>query len=205
MEIELFLTFSFPLMQTYLEKIADQFEVDWQPTIKLSADQMIEPMAAPVGFSVQAAQGTGLGPDAHQVMTGTENSDENATPPAAPAGFGGPSGPVVSATAYTPQPKGSNNLPSTTPTTNVPGLGEESATAGNNNAAYDEVDIFVPHVPTVPPSSSTANAKGKMGNNDDSNDKDDNQKPPSTGGSAAGGSGGSSYEDLAARFEQLGK
>ena len=158
---------------------------------------MIEPMAAPVGFSVQAAQGTGLGPDAHQVVTGTDNADENAIPPAAPAGFGGPSGPVVSATAYTPQPKGD---------TNIPDSGEENATANNANSAYDEVDIFVPHVATVPPSGSPANAKGgKNDNDDDNDDKDDDQKPPATGGSTAGGSGGSSYEDLAARFEQLDK
>ena len=64
-----------PFPQTYLEKIAEQYEVDWQPTIKLSTEQMIEPMAAPVGFSVQAAQGTGLGPGA-QAMTGIPNADE---------------------------------------------------------------------------------------------------------------------------------
>lgn len=214
------LTFPFFLIlhQTYLEKIADQFEVDWQPTIKLTTDQMIEPMAAPVGYSVHAAQGTGLGPDAHEAMTGTRNVDEeinfqkgNAIPPAAPSGFGGPSGPVVSATAYTPQSKGgSDNLPSTTPTAYVPGPGEGGTTVGSpltqattnvDNNAYDEVDIFVPHVPTAPPSGSPANGNKK----DD--DDDDNQKPPANdGGSTATGSGGAStYEDLAARFEQLNK
>lgn len=48
------------LVQTYLEKIADQFGVDWQPANKLQADQLAEPMAAPVGYSVQVAPGTGL-------------------------------------------------------------------------------------------------------------------------------------------------
>ena len=48
------------LVQTYLEKIADQFGVDWQPANRLQADQLAEPMAAPVGYSVQVAPGTGL-------------------------------------------------------------------------------------------------------------------------------------------------
>lgn len=179
---------------------------------------MIEPMAAPVGYSVQAAQGTGLGPDAHEALTGTQNADEeinfqkgNAIPPAAPAGFGGPSGPVVNATAYTPQSNGiSKNVPSATPTAYVPGEGGNTvgspltqATTGNDNNAYDEVDIFVPHVPTAPPGGSPSNLNKKNNNDDD----DDEQKPPANdGGSTATGSGGtSSYEDLAARFEQLNK
>ena len=48
------------LVQTYLEKIADEFDVDWKPANKLTAEQMSEPMAAPVGYSVQVAPGTGL-------------------------------------------------------------------------------------------------------------------------------------------------
>lgn len=48
------------LVQTYLEKIADQFQVDWSPANKLEADQLAEPMAAPVGYSVQVAPGSGL-------------------------------------------------------------------------------------------------------------------------------------------------
>ena len=50
------------LVQTYLEKIADQFGVDWKPAMKLKPDQMAEPMAAPVGYSVQVAPGSGLVP-----------------------------------------------------------------------------------------------------------------------------------------------
>lgn len=45
------------LVQTYLEKICSLHEVDWTPTIRLSAEQAIEPMAAPVGFSVLPGQG----------------------------------------------------------------------------------------------------------------------------------------------------
>ena len=50
------------LVQTYLEKIADQFSVQWKPTNRLKADQLGEPMAAPVGYSVQNAPGSRLVP-----------------------------------------------------------------------------------------------------------------------------------------------
>ena len=177
---------------------------------------MIEPMAAPVGFSVQAAQGTGLGPDAHQAMTGTERASGDSIPPAAPAGFEGPAGPVVSATAYTPQSQAATesisakNVPSITSTPNTATESKEAGatSSGDTSGAYDEVDIFVPQVPTAPPSGSPANAKGsKEDDDDDKGENDDtDQKPPAPGSSTAGGSGGgSSYEDLAARFEQLGK
>jgi len=48
------------LVQTYLEQIADQFQVDWKPANRLKADEMAEPMAAPVGYSVKIAPGSGL-------------------------------------------------------------------------------------------------------------------------------------------------
>ena len=43
------------LVQTYLERICEQFEVDWSPKVKLSTNEMIEPMPAPVGYSVQVS------------------------------------------------------------------------------------------------------------------------------------------------------
>jgi len=48
------------LVQTYLEKIADQHGVDWKPQNPIKAENMAEPMAAPVGYSVQVAPGSGL-------------------------------------------------------------------------------------------------------------------------------------------------
>jgi len=48
------------LVQTYLEKIADQFKVDWKAAQRLSAEQLAQPMVAPVGSSVPFAPGTGL-------------------------------------------------------------------------------------------------------------------------------------------------
>ena len=198
--------------QTYLEKIAEQFEVDWQPTIKLTTDQMVEPMAAPVGYSVQPGQGTGLGTSAQaQWTTGTQNTDEEINyrkddiPPPAPTGHTSP--PTVNATPYNLTNGKSDNLP--TAKTFVPGSAvSPSSTITNtqingqggktdyNNNAYEEVDIYVPQ---IPPSAPPAEDKN---NGDD----EDDQKPPASGDDATSPSGGtSSYADLAARFEQLNK
>lgn len=67
------------LVQTYLEQIADKFEVNWSTNYKLSADQMGEPMAPPTGYSVPIGNGTGLGPKfrAHSGMTVTGDGDNN--------------------------------------------------------------------------------------------------------------------------------
>jgi hypothetical protein len=208
-----------------LEKIAEQFEVDWQPTIKLTANQMIEPMAAPVGFSVQAAQGTGLGPGA-LAQTGVANADEEIgfqkqqnswIPPPAPghgssSSSGGGSGPVVSATPYTPSKGSSNdNLPTTAPSggfSTTSSITQPTQLNGGSskpdNSAYEEVDIFVPQIPTAPPGGLSP-ANGNKTNNDDDDD-DANQKPGgSTAGATSPSGGTSTYEDLAARFEALGK
>jgi len=50
------------LVHTYLEKIADQFDVDWKPEKPLTADEMSASMAAPTGTSVPVARGSGLAP-----------------------------------------------------------------------------------------------------------------------------------------------
>lgn len=48
------------LVQTYLEKIADQFHVEWSPVNRISTEALSAPMAAPVGYSVAVAPGSGL-------------------------------------------------------------------------------------------------------------------------------------------------
>lgn len=193
-------------------------------------------MAAPVGYSVQSAQGTGLGPEAQLAQTGVQNADEEIglqkqqnswIPPPAPGhgssrpggggGDGGGSGPVVSATPYTPSRGSSNdNLPTTTPysagasttssITQPTQLNGGSSKPSGGDSAYEEVDIFVPQIPTAPP----GGVSPMNGNNKTDDDDDDNQKPPANDGSSAGGatspSGGTStYEDLAARFQALSK
>jgi len=50
------------LVHTYLEKIADQFNVNWKPEKTLTAAEMSESMAAPTGTSVPVAPGSGLAP-----------------------------------------------------------------------------------------------------------------------------------------------
>lgn len=72
------------LVQIYLERICEQHHVDWSPKMKLTAAQLSEPMAAPVGFSVGMAQGTGLGivvDDCNSKDYGSEQSPPIVTVP----------------------------------------------------------------------------------------------------------------------------
>jgi len=50
------------LVQTYMDKIAKLHQVSYEPTIQLTLEEAFEPIAAPVGYSVPVAQGTGIGP-----------------------------------------------------------------------------------------------------------------------------------------------
>jgi vacuolar protein sorting-associated protein IST1 len=153
------------LVQTYLERICERFEVDWTPKVPLTAEQLAEPMAAPVGYSVQVARATGLG----DVTTGQSHTDDEvgyAMPPPPPKddGSGGSGGtPVVTAKPYVPPPPYLPPPPMET------------------RDDFQEVDIFVPAIPTAP-----------VGG-------------PKTGGDDGSGDGGASYADLAARFDQLNK
>ena len=64
------------LVQIYLEKIAEQFGIDWEPTIKLDAGDMLRPTAAPTGYSIVVAPGSGLAPAAGEVtIMGSHDSD----------------------------------------------------------------------------------------------------------------------------------
>jgi vacuolar protein sorting-associated protein IST1 len=155
------------LVQTYLERICEKFEVDWTPKVPLTAENMAQPMAAPVGYSVQVAGGTGLG---EVVTTGQANIDDKVGymgPPPPPkdddfggSSFGGSGGgtPVATATRYVPMP--------------APFEAKDD---------FQEVDIFVPAIPTAP-----------VGR-------------PKNGGDDESGKEGASYNDLAARFDELNK
>ncbi len=166
------------LVQTYLQRSCEKYEVDWSPTGLLTAEQMGEPMAPPVGFSVPIARGTGLGPII--ATTGTAVVDEEITydgnesmgPPKAPSSM--------------------NN--------------------GFANDDFAEPDIFIPAVPgqsqskqrtlpksiipSAPPSHPSAPSEKTDSKND--NDNNDNSDAPTSNGAP-----GSSYQDLAARFENL--
>ena len=67
------------LVQTYLEQICEKYEVDWTPTIRLTAETMGESMAPPTGFSVPIAQGTGLGTAVVATTGQTTVGDEEIT------------------------------------------------------------------------------------------------------------------------------
>ena len=214
------------LVQTYLERICEQFQVDWKPSVPLSAQQMAEPMAAPVGYSVAVAQGTGLGPVEVPVVGQTTAAEEEDA--LKRQQNGGIPPPVVTATAVTPMvpppPNGSSgasNMSSLTGVggkraSNAPPPAAAAAAAGSSNANdFAEPDIYIPGPPTAPPGSGGGakwDSKSKN-DNDNNDDDDDNDNNNNNGGAAAasGGAGGadnsnnltSSYADLAARFENL--
>lgn len=203
------------LVQTYLERICERFEVDWAPTIRLSAEQMIEPMAPPVGYSVAVAQGTGLGViNMEEATTGQPNTDQEINYAKQNGGIP-PALPVATATATVYVPPNIQQQQAGTKT---------SAPSGSiPSANFEEVDIFVPGggTPAAPVagSGSLPATKGKSeGKNDNNEDEqsgsdagdvsDDEPSSGATGASAtAGGEGSSSttYADLAARFDSLNK
>jgi vacuolar protein sorting-associated protein IST1 len=203
------------LVQTYLEKICEQFEVDWTPRVKLSTDQMIEPMAAPVGYSVQVAQGTGLGtsvmavPLSSAVVTG--NSDrplQDCDIPLAPSGMsrGGRGGPGYNGDGGGAIPAGGSvPTPIVTAQAYVPQVEKK-------DDDFDEVDIFVPGAggdngggvtgfgPSAPPSSTLTSPSSTA-----SSAADRGGGGSTVAVSSGGQSANPSYEDLAARFNQLKK
>lgn len=181
------------LVQTYLERICTQFEVDWAPTIKLSVDQMIEPMAPPVGYSVVAAQGTGLGPVnpyTQEATTGQLNADDEINYEKQNGGIP-PTLPEATATPYVPHQASNGSGPSS----KVP--------SGDFGGDFEEVDIYIPAAPTAP----GANAPSPQVKNDQDNEKDDGNDDKPGGVAPGGGKGSSSatYDDLAARFDSLKK
>ena len=48
------------MVQTYLEKICDEHQVDWKPKVPLKAEDISNPMSAPSGYSVQVGGGSGI-------------------------------------------------------------------------------------------------------------------------------------------------
>jgi hypothetical protein len=187
------------LVQTYLETICEKYEVTWSPTVRVRAENMGEPMAPPTGFSVPIAQGTGLGPVI--AITGETIGDEEIT-------LDGTNG---------------MNLPmapgQTTPAPEV------------SNSDFAEPDIFIPAAPgsvststsktasiTTPPSAPGSVSTNKTARStippsappevpspykENGNDDDDDDDKDDTPDSQPSGGQQSSYDDLAARFDNL--
>ena len=193
------------LVQTYLEKIADEHEVDWKPERPLKADEIAEPMSAPSGYSVPVGGGSGLNPSTYvQDSTGGASA-----PPASPSTgnipeaprAGGSVAPTVStmistkqSSAYVPV------LP--TPTANA------NAMPSKMDDVEEEVDIFVPGNPKGVPGSDE-----NIGNNNNNDDGDGGESESASRGrtqsagenpqSSSNSGIDDSYDDLAARFAQL--
>lgn len=137
------------LVQTYLEKIADQFEVDWKPKVKLKPTQLSQPMSAPVGFSVPVAGGTGFTP-----ATDVYSIDANVTPD----GHETPSAPPAS-------------LPASLPVAHAEVMSGSINSGIGSNSQFDEPDIYVPPVPGLgAPTSVDQNGKATGDDNGISND-----------------------------------
>jgi hypothetical protein len=137
------------LVQTYLERICEQFQVDWKPAIRLTPAQMIEPMAAPVGYSVAVAQGSGLGPVASPYNPTTLDIEEEER--ALKLNGGIPPSFVVTATPVSP-PDGSNDFGE--PDIYIPGA-PTSGLPGNGSAGYRDNDD------DGPPTSSSGNGSSQ--------------------------------------------
>lgn len=171
------------LVHTYLESICEQYEVDWKPTITLTAEQMIEPTAAPVGYSVQVAQGTGLGP----VVTGQQDIDEGIDWKNRIAQDSVPNSPTSVAS------------PSTNPPPSNPSIQQSQMGNGYQDNDFDEPDIIVPPRPSAPPSDGLQSESAR-------NKRDDNNHGGGTDSQDSSASiNDPSYESLTARFASLGK
>jgi hypothetical protein len=180
------------LVQRYLERICEQFDVEWTPSMKLTADQMIQPMAAPVGYSVPVAQGTGLGPkvigDSNNTITVVAtpaNPDSEMLHPALPTAPRFSTASTTTNIQRPPQP-----LPPPPPAS--------TSSKSDTNDYFDEPDIFVPG--GNPP---TATNGGNPAYGRDHQDDDDADPGNPTGKNS--GDLSDSYANLAARFEQLNK
>jgi Regulator of Vps4 activity in the MVB pathway len=187
------------LVQTYLETICERFEVEWSPTLRLSAKDMVEPMKPPDGYSVQIAQGTGLGQQvgiqAHTGMTVNGDDDSaygggDALPPRAPGVFKPSTGGSIGGQSAKDEPEIFVPDDFARPDVFVPkapGQSQTSSVTGTQGPPP-------PTKPSAPPPGSVATGNK---NDVDDDDEDDNDNNASTGGQSK------SYRDLAARFENL--
>jgi hypothetical protein len=203
-------------VQTYLQKICEEFDVKWEPMVKLTAEQSIRPTEAPSGYSVQPGTGSGLGGlpniDLHNstskntipVVTGVPDTDQEILYQKQQSLNG--TSPYVNATIVNDPPKAPSGFPGSGNATKFDGTRNNSHVAeatlytpssdspivpsmASYNDDLEEVDIYVPG------GSAKQNSPAKKGI-----------------GSSAGavnssnGSGSSStYEDLLSRFDSLKK
>jgi hypothetical protein len=184
------------LVQTYLHRSCEKYEVDWSPSVPLNVEQMGEPMAPPVGFSVPIARGTGLGPIV-ALSGATTVGDEEITydggtaqlePPKAPTSFsngGSAKDDFAEPDIFIPV---------------APGQSQTSKKTEPSKSATPSAPPSAPSAPSSAPSAPSASSEisDSKGDVDDDDDKDDSNPPSSSDGGT-----GTSYRDLAARFDNL--
>ena len=176
------------LVQTYLEKIADQFQVDWKPVNKIAAENLAAPMAAPVGYSVQVAPGSGLAPpvQAHPVSGSTVGGGQSDDV----SEMGNTSSSILSGMGKA-QPGANKKFDDeddddqNTGGDNIPVAEVMAATTVASSVGGEEADIYIPPAPQ--------NAKS-----------DDIYIPPAPGAKTTGlDNDDDKFEDLQARFNNL--
>ena len=192
------------LVQTYLEKIADEHEVDWKPERPLKADEIAAPMSAPSGYSVPVGGGSGLNPSTY-VQDGGASA-----PPASPSMGNIPEAPRNGGSAASAVSPTSSTKQSST---YVPVLPTPAVHAPSKmDDVEEEVDIFVPGNPKTVPGSDDPEIN--IGGNDNNGEGGENESAhrgrtqsagenPQSSSNAGGSSIDDSYDDLAARFAQL--
>ena len=185
------------LVQTYLEQICEKYEVDWSPNYRLSAEQMGEPMAPPSGFSVPIGSGTGLGPIiAHTGMTVNGDMDEltydggqSMPPPQAPSGGGSSNS------------SGNNNRNNN----NGGNVNEQDFNlpmAPGTSKEFTPAPLAPPQAPVTKPTTDKTDINNDDDDDDDNNNNNNNSSNDQPS-SSSGGKDSASYNDLAARFENL--
>lgn len=176
------------LVQTYLERSCEKYEVAWSPTVPLTAEQMGEPMAPPIGFSVPIARGTGLGPVI--ATTGTSVVGEDITYASASL-LDPPKAPSAASTNGMSAKDDFDEPDIFIPV--APGQSQASSkTQQSSKSTTPSIPPPAPTAPSAPPAAPLAP--------DSKDDNDDDKNDP---GGLAGGGTGSSYRDLAARFDNL--
>jgi len=186
------------LVQTYLEKIADQFGVHWEAAQKLSAENLSSPMVAPVGYSVQVAPATGLAP------TSSFPPPQEAYPVSGSAVGGQQSDDVsemgnTSASILSGLGRGGRGTDQNDDENHTGGFGGNGGgdipvaevMAPAAGSVMQEVDIYIPPAPQqakediyIPPA---PGAKSTSSNDNNDNNNDDNDR----------------FEDLQSRFAKL--
>lgn len=219
------------LVQVYLEKICEEFDVEWTPSMKLtSVNDMIQPMAAPTGFSIASGQGTGLGSKISlmNVNTGMNNSNNNDRDGSDNSnGGGGGGGMTIMMPPAAPSFHPNNNSASTT-VTGYPYQPPQSQSFNydNNNMNSPSASTITTNFPITPPNQQQQqmNRNNNYSNSqsmkhDDCNEPDiiipnGATAPPGsvapTSSTIAATTGttkpnGSNYDDIVSRFNQLKK